>query len=266
MSYSLLSHVLVVSGPFRARPTMEEPGTPEHEDYGEDDQVLESILQQVVPVPAPRAAASTPSAQRPMPSEAAPTPPAPAPARSTPLTAAPTRPSPGPASSTASSMSSASGGAGTGAGAASVGIDTLVRAGRPIRYFIMKCVAQDNLDIAMREHVWATQSHHEHRLNEAYDQGEVVLVFSVNLSRHFQAYARMASRVGGKADVWTAQQNILGGLFRLQWLKVHSLPFRATEHLTNPWNENKPVKVARDCQELPPDLGYQLCSLIDQVR
>lgn len=39
------------------------------------------------------------------------------------------------------------------------------------------------------------------------------------------------------------------------------LPFTKSAHLTNPWNEHKPVKIGRDGQEIEPECGTQLCLL-----
>lgn len=56
----------------------------------------------------------------------------------------------------------------------------------------------------------------------------------------------------------------VGGTFRVVWLRRYDLPFGATEHLTNPLNEGKPVKIGRDGQELPPDVGEALVALIEE--
>ena len=37
--------------------------------------------------------------------------------------------------------------------------------------------------------------------------------------------------------------------------------FLHTLHLKNPWNENKPVKISRDGQEVEPGVGEELCRL-----
>ena len=55
----------------------------------------------------------------------------------------------------------------------------------------------------------------------------------------------------------------MGGTFRVVWLRRFDLPFGATEHLSNPLNEGKPVKICRDGQELPPDVGEALVALIE---
>lgn len=39
---------------------------------------------------------------------------------------------------------------------------------------------------------------------------------------------------------------VLGGTFKLHWLNRNELPFIRTNHLHNPWNDNRPVKIARD--------------------
>ncbi len=48
-------------------------------------------------------------------------------------------------------------------------------------------------------------------------------------------------------------------------VRPFNLGFQQTEHLHNPLNEGKPVKICRDGQELPPDLGAQLCQLIEDA-
>ena len=48
-------------------------------------------------------------------------------------------------------------------------------------------------------------------------------------------------------------------------VRPFNLGFQQTEHLHNPLNEGKPIKICRDGQELPPDLGAQLCQLIEDA-
>lgn len=40
----------------------------------------------------------------------------------------------------------------------------------------------------------------------------------------------------------------LGGLFSVEWIRKESLPFSRTQHILNPWNDNKRVQVSRDGQ------------------
>lgn len=46
--------------------------------------------------------------------------------------------------------------------------------------------------------------------------------------------------------------NQLGGVFKIDWISKEELPFQAVHHLTNSWNEDKPVKIGRDGQEIEP--------------
>nr|GFC57800.1 cleavage and polyadenylation specificity factor 30 [Tanacetum cinerariifolium] len=72
--------------------------------------------------------------------------------------------------------------------------------------------------------LWATQRSNEAKLNEAFDSVEnVILIFSVNRTRHFQGCARMASKTGGfvgggnwKYEHGTAHY---GRNFGVRWLK-----------------------------------------------
>lgn len=76
---------------------------------------------------------------------------------------------------------------------------------------------------------------------------QVFLIFSVNQSGHFQGFARMETPIHGHRSAWTNQMSY-GGTFGVQWECLCDLPFGRTLHLHNPWNEDKPVKIARDGQ------------------
>lgn len=43
-----------------------------------------------------------------------------------------------------------------------------------------------------------------------------------------------------------------GELFKIEWVKVGSLPFSRTRQYRNPWNQDREVKVSRDGTELEP--------------
>lgn len=40
----------------------------------------------------------------------------------------------------------------------------------------------------------------------------------------------------------------LGGVFSVEWIHKESLPFHYTQHILNPWNDNKKVQISRDGQ------------------
>ncbi|KAK8567782.1 hypothetical protein V6N13_105729 [Hibiscus sabdariffa] len=135
------------------------------------------------------------------------------------------------------------------------------------RYFIVKSCNRENLDLSVQQGVWATQRSNEAKLNEAFDSAEnVILIFSVNRTRHFQGCAKMTSKIGGSVGGgnWKYAHGtaLYGRNFSVKWLKLCELSFHKTRHLRNPYNENLPVKISRDCQELEPSVGEQLASLL----
>lgn len=139
--------------------------------------------------------------------------------------------------------------------------------GAPVRYFILKSTNRENVERSIEQGVWSTQRHNEQKLREAFEQSkDVFLIFSVNSSGHFQGYARMVS-IGqgqGTRNQWEGATQNLGLNFNIEWQRRYELPFQETEALRNPLNEDKPVKISRDGQELPPDIGEALVQLFEE--
>ncbi|GFZ01238.1 YTH family protein [Actinidia rufa] len=136
------------------------------------------------------------------------------------------------------------------------------------RYFIIKSLSHENIQLSIEKGIWATQVMNEPILEEAFhNSSKVILIFSVNMSGFFQGYAQMMTSVGWRRDnVWSqgsGGKNPWGRSFKVKWLQLHDLPFQKTLHLKNPLNDYKPVKISRDCQELPRDIGEALCELLD---
>ncbi|KAG5588886.1 hypothetical protein H5410_039400 [Solanum commersonii] len=153
-----------------------------------------------------------------------------------------------------------------------IGISSVIEKGKlySIRYFVIKSLNHENIQLSVNRGIWATQAMNEAILDEAFhNSSKVILIFSVNMSGYFQGYAEMISSVGLRRDqVWSqgnGSRNPWGRSFKVNWLRLYDLPFQRTLHLKNPWNQYKPVKISRDCQawELPPDIGEALCELLD---
>lgn len=69
----------------------------------------------------------------------------------------------------------------------------------PERFFIVKSLTVQDLEASVRNGTWATQSHNEKTLNEAYESADnVFLIFSANKSGEYFGYARMASLIQGE--------------------------------------------------------------------
>ncbi|KAF1953882.1 hypothetical protein CC80DRAFT_132326 [Byssothecium circinans] len=64
------------------------------------------------------------------------------------------------------------------------------------KYFIVKSLTLQDLELSVRNGIWATQSHNEDTLNNAFETAEnVYLIFSANKSGEYFGYARMASPI-----------------------------------------------------------------------
>ncbi|PSN60630.1 hypothetical protein BS50DRAFT_506210 [Corynespora cassiicola Philippines] len=64
------------------------------------------------------------------------------------------------------------------------------------KYFIVKSLTLQDLELSVRNGIWATQSHNEVALNNAFKTAEnVYLIFSANKSGEYFGYARMASPI-----------------------------------------------------------------------
>ncbi|KAL7944754.1 YT521-B-like domain-containing protein [Trichoderma barbatum] len=69
------------------------------------------------------------------------------------------------------------------------------------RFFILKSLTVDDLELSVRTGIWATQSHNEETLNGAFKQcNNVYLIFSANKSGEYFGYARMASEFSPSLD------------------------------------------------------------------
>uniref|UniRef100_A0A4W3IQ31 YTH domain-containing family protein n=1 Tax=Callorhinchus milii TaxID=7868 RepID=A0A4W3IQ31_CALMI len=139
---------------------------------------------------------------------------------------------------------------------------------RDARFFLIKSNNHENVSLAKAKGVWSTLPVNEKKLNTAFrDARSVILIFSVRESGKFQGFARLSSEShhGGSPIHWVLpagmNAKMLGGVFKIDWICRRELPFTKTSHLVNLWNENKPVKIGRDGQEIEPDCGTQLCLL-----
>jgi hypothetical protein len=70
----------------------------------------------------------------------------------------------------------------------------------PEKFFVVKSLTLQDLEASVRNGIWATQSHNESTLNEAFHSADnVYLVFSANKSGEYFGYARMTSPITGEA-------------------------------------------------------------------
>lgn len=142
---------------------------------------------------------------------------------------------------------------------------------RETRFFLIKSNNTENVTISKTKGVWSTLPPNEANLNQAFRESRnVILVFSVKESGKFAGFARMAAeaRRDLPAVEWVLPPGMsakaLGGVIKIDWVCKKELPFTSTTHLYNPWNENKPVKIGRDGQEIEPKVAEELCRLFPE--
>ncbi|KAJ1529239.1 hypothetical protein ONE63_006041 [Megalurothrips usitatus] len=142
---------------------------------------------------------------------------------------------------------------------------------RDARFFVIKSNNAENVTLSKAKGVWSTLPQNETKLNQAFKESRnVLLIFSVKESGRFAGFARLngESRHDVPPISWVLPPGLsakaLGGVFKVDWVCRKELPFSATMHLYNPWNEGKPVKIGRDGQEIEPRVAEELCRLFPE--
>jgi len=144
---------------------------------------------------------------------------------------------------------------------------------RDARFFLVKSNNAENVSLAKSKSVWSTPPQNEAKFNQAFvESRNVLLIFSVKESGKFCGVARLAteSRRDGSKVSWVLPPGLsakaLGGVFKIDWICTGDLSFNKVQHLYNPWNEGKPVKIGRDGQEIMPRVGEEVARLFPQDR
>lgn len=136
-------------------------------------------------------------------------------------------------------------------------------------YFVIKSSNYENIQISMEKGVWSTPPQNEHKLSQAFQHyRNVILFFSAKESGRFAGFARLSSDLipVHEAVNWILPPRLAGkkmfnGIFQVDWISRRELPFLLTSHLLNPLNDGKPVKIARDGQQIDPRIGAELVNL-----
>jgi len=139
---------------------------------------------------------------------------------------------------------------------------------RDARFFLVKSNNSENVTLAKAKGVWSTPPQNEVKFNQAFAESRnVLLIYSVKESGKFSGLARLSteSRRDGPQVAWVLPPGLsakaLGGVFQIDWICRQDLSFQKVQHLYNPWNEGKPVKIGRDGQEVEPRVAEELCRL-----
>ncbi|KAL1880587.1 hypothetical protein VTK73DRAFT_5392 [Phialemonium thermophilum] len=137
------------------------------------------------------------------------------------------------------------------------------------RFFMVKSFNEDNVRRCFEDGIWTTQVQNGEILASAFASCKnVILFFSINKSRAFQGYARMATAPSPD----TPRPYWMNGIhwatsdpFRVEWICTTEVEFYHIGHLKNKLNENQAVLVGRDGQEIDEECGRNLAAEMDSV-
>ncbi|ANQ07828.1 Uncharacterized protein PCOAH_00020270 [Plasmodium coatneyi] len=147
------------------------------------------------------------------------------------------------------------------------GINSLYTSART-KFFLIKSSSDKNISISLNFNIWATTPKNEHKFVSAFTENDfVILIFSVNGSSKFCGYAVMRSMPGESQNsnvyFYYDDKIFRGRNFDIQWIRVVDVSFQEVSHLKNSLNENKPIKVGRDGQEIERMAGIKLCEVFE---
>ncbi|SCM02530.1 YTH domain-containing protein, putative [Plasmodium chabaudi chabaudi] len=134
-----------------------------------------------------------------------------------------------------------------------------------IKVFVIKCNQISNLYLSILYGVWATGKNNTRKyMNFFKENYTIIFLFSVNESGGFQGYAKMVTTPIKNLyeNLWGPITNRLGGNFRVQWIKIAKIDFDVFKNITNPYNDNLPLKKSRDGTELPLNIASIICNKI----
>ena len=137
------------------------------------------------------------------------------------------------------------------------------------KYFILKSENIENLIISQAEGVWATTFQPTKKLSAAFQKFKnVILIYSVTTSSAFQGYARMKSmpsptikeHIFKRTDTSFPYQDN----FEVEWIvkDVQLLYRQLSGFPPNPLNEGYAIMQSKNGQELLPEHGNYLVSLL----
>ena len=146
---------------------------------------------------------------------------------------------------------------------------------RDSRFFIVKSFNEENVKKSQETGVWSSLPANQRIFEEAFIRHRnVILFFSVVESGRFQGFARISSELKKNQEVnWVLPESFKkrnhedpfkGVLFEIDWICKENLTFGQTSHLFNELNSRKPVKIARDGQEIDSVTGERLALLFPE--
>ncbi|XP_042863704.1 3'-5' RNA helicase YTHDC2-like [Penaeus japonicus] len=133
--------------------------------------------------------------------------------------------------------------------------------GKP-RFFIIKASSYKQLEASHHTGLWAFTHNTEKKIMQAFQNGPVILVFTLHRGNQFNGYARfIGEKSEEKCPDITSAGPTLGPLYKIDWVKKWNVGFHQTRRLYNPYTDNMQVHMSRDGQEVEASVGDQLIKL-----
>ncbi len=138
------------------------------------------------------------------------------------------------------------------------------------KFFIVRSIYIENLEISKNIGVWATTPFNENKLRDASKNNYVILLFTHSNNSLFYGCAildsfKVKDKITEKFNnhTWRNDRGIrLGNLFKIVWLSDCEIPIYKLRVMNNPLNKNIPVLRSKDCQEVPYSIGsyiFKIC-------
>jgi hypothetical protein len=130
------------------------------------------------------------------------------------------------------------------------------------KFFIIKSYSKEDVIHSIKHNLWCSTETGNAKLNAAFNstvldvqtqqqvQPAVYLFFSVNGSGQFCGMAEMTSQVDFTQKATATDSEKWKGKFDVNWVFIKDIPNAKFKHIIMPNNEDKPVTISRDSQEV----------------
>ena len=134
------------------------------------------------------------------------------------------------------------------------------------QFYVIKAFSEEDIHKGVKYGIWTSSKTGNQTLETSYlyaeeSESSVYLLFSANKSGRFCGIAKIASKIHeNKNFPFWSQDNKWTGVFKIEWLYIKDLPFKAVKdiEILMKDGEKKPVIFSRDVQEVPLEDGKEI--------
>ncbi|CAM0957619.1 unnamed protein product [Alopecurus aequalis] len=145
------------------------------------------------------------------------------------------------------------------------------------KFFVIKSYSEANVHKSIKYGVWSSSLHGNRRLDSAFRDAQLIaasssslcpvfLFFSVTESSHFCGVAEMVGPVDFHKDMDFWSKHKWSGSFPVRWHIIKNIPNAALQQVLLQNNEDLPVTVSRDTQEIHYGPGTCMLKIFKSTR